>query len=62
LERGELTELGIRNKIAELTSYIASDWPGIKERKMLYAERAELEALLEKIKHDEEARNKLQET
>ena len=62
MERRELTEFRVRNKIAELTSYIASDWPSIEQRKMLYAERADLEALLEKIKHDEEARNKLQET
>lgn len=50
MERGELTEFEVRNKIAELTSYIASDWPGIEERKRLYVERSKLEALLEELK------------
>lgn len=50
MERGELTEFKLKNKIAELTSYIASDWPGIEERRRLYAERAELEVLLEELK------------
>lgn len=45
-----MDEFEIENKIHELRSLIASDWPGIEERKKMYAERAELEALLEKLK------------
>lgn len=33
----------IKNKIHEIRSYIASDWPGIDERKKLYKELEELE-------------------
>jgi len=34
-------------KIAEMRSYIASDWPDIEERKTLYAAIREMEAQLE---------------
>lgn len=44
----------IKNKIHELKSYIASDWPGIEERKHLYQQLYRLEKLLK----DEENKSK----
>jgi hypothetical protein len=43
----------IKNKIREIRSYIASDWPGIEERKRLYKQLEELEKEL-KAKEKEE--------
>jgi hypothetical protein len=42
-----MDEWRIVNKIAELKSYIASDWPTLQERKSLYLSLKELEAALE---------------
>jgi len=41
-------------KIAEMRSYIASDWPGVQERKNLYKAVAELEVELKRIRDDAE--------
>ena len=41
-----MDEFEINNKIHELRSIIASDWPGIEERKKMYAEIKELESKL----------------
>ena len=38
-------------KIAEMRSYIASDWPGIEERKNLYKAIKDLEGLLREDEH-----------
>jgi hypothetical protein len=46
-----LNEHWIVNKIAEMRSYIASDWPGIEERRALYKAVAELEARLQEMKN-----------
>jgi hypothetical protein len=43
----------IKNKICEIRSYIASDWPGVEERKRLYKQLEELEKEL-KAKEKEE--------
>jgi hypothetical protein len=49
-----LDEWQIICKIAEMRSYIASDWPGIEERKTLYRAVAELEMKLKRIKDEAE--------
>ncbi len=41
-------------KIAEIRSYIASDWPNVEELKTLYASIKEIEKTLQRIR--EEAR------
>jgi hypothetical protein len=41
-------------KIAEMRSYIASDWPCIEERKSLYKAVSELELELKRIREDAE--------
>jgi hypothetical protein len=38
-------------KIAEMRSYIASDWPDIEERKSLYKAIKDLEGLLKEDEH-----------
>jgi hypothetical protein len=48
-----VTEFEIRNKIHEVRSYIASDWPGIEERKHLYQQLARLEQKLKEIQNAE---------
>lgn len=40
----------LSSKINEIKSYIASDWPSIKERKDLYEKLKLLEEKLKKIK------------
>lgn len=40
----------LKNKINEIKSYIASDWPSIEERKDLYKKLALLEEKLKEIK------------
>lgn len=42
-----MDEYEILSKIAEMRSYIASDWPSVKEMKDMYIAIARLEALLE---------------
>jgi hypothetical protein len=49
-----MDEYSIRNKIHELRSYIASDWPGIEERKRLYESLYALEEILKKVVHEAE--------
>lgn len=55
-----MDEFEIMNKISELTSYIASNWPGIEERKHLYMRREKLETMLRELK-DGKAKNKPEE-
>lgn len=43
------TAFQIKNEIEETRSYIASDWPGIEERKHLYMKLAHLEKMLKEI-------------
>lgn len=45
-------------KIHELRSYIASDWPGIEERKNLYEALYQLEALLKRGVDEEDNKPK----
>jgi hypothetical protein len=40
----------IKNKIDEIRSYIASNWPTIEQRKLLYKELEKLENILKKEK------------
>jgi hypothetical protein len=49
-------ELEIKDKIHEIKGYIASNWPGIEERKHLNQRLSNLERLLKKI--NEKADNK----
>lgn len=48
-----MTIFELKNKIHEIISYIASDWPDVEERKNLYKKLYELEALLEEKKREE---------
>lgn len=45
-------------KIAEIKSYIASDWPGVEERKRLYEAVAELERMLKEARNEAEDKQK----
>jgi hypothetical protein len=38
-----MEEFALKNRIQELKSYIASEWPGKEERKQMYQELAALE-------------------
>lgn len=44
-----MTIFELENKINEIKSYIASDWPTIEERKRLYKQIEELEEEIKKI-------------
>lgn len=48
-----MTIFELKNKIYEIRSYIASDWPGIEERKVLYKRLGELEEDLKKLEEQE---------
>lgn len=54
-----MDEFHLRNKIHEIRSYIASDWPGVEDRKILYETLRQLEGLLKEGKY--EAENKQEE-
>jgi len=43
-----VTIFELENKIQEIKSYIASDWPTIEERKKLYKQIKELEEEIKK--------------
>ena len=45
-----MDEHQIKNKIHEIRGYIASDWPGVEERRHLYQRVAKLEAMLKEKK------------
>lgn len=45
-------------KIHEIRSYIASDWPSVEERRVLYDTLYNLEALLKGIKNEAEHKQK----
>lgn len=48
----------IKEKISEIRSYIASDWPSVAQRKELYEEIHKLEAILkQKDEKDDGFRN-----
>jgi hypothetical protein len=49
----------IKEKISEMRSYIASDWPSLEERKNLYEEIYKLESILGN--EEREAENKRKE-
>ena len=49
-----MDECSIIHKIAEIRSYIASDWPDIEERKSLYQAIERLNKLLEGSKGEKE--------
>jgi hypothetical protein len=44
-----VTSYELKNKIEEIRSYIASDWPDINERKKLYQELKKLEEELKEF-------------
>jgi hypothetical protein len=44
-----MDEFQLRNRVHELKSLIASDWPSIEERKQMYKELAQLERELESL-------------
>ena len=46
-----MDEYELACRIAEIRSYIASDWPGVEERKRLYEDLKRFEAL--KMSQDE---------
>lgn len=48
-------EFEIKNKIHELRSYIASNWPGIEERKHLYQRIVVLERSLKELEEKKNA-------
>jgi len=58
-----MTPWEIRNKIAEIRSYIASPYFHPSQAKSLYAERDRLEKMLEELENDpqEQAENKRKE-
>lgn len=47
-----LSEFELIEKINELRSYIASDWPGIEERKHMYQRLAGMEIMLRDIREN----------
>lgn len=49
-----MTSYQLKNKIHEIRSYIASDWPGIDERKELYKQLEKLEKQLKEAADEEE--------
>lgn len=53
-----MDEFEIRNKVSELTSYIASNWPSVEERKHLYMKRERLEMMLKELKNGQGAEDK----
>lgn len=48
-----MTSYELNNKIHEIRSYIASDWPDIEERKKLYKDLEKLENLLKQAIENE---------
>lgn len=53
-----MTEFDLKNKIQEVRSYIASNWPGIEERKHLYQQLVKLESLLKEIQNAQKEQTK----
>lgn len=53
-----MDEFRLRNKIHEIRSYIASDWPGVEERKRLYETLRTLEDMLKEVRDEAEAEQK----
>jgi hypothetical protein len=49
-----LDEYELACRIAEIRSLIASDWPGVEERKRLYEKLRELEGVLVASEHQGE--------
>jgi hypothetical protein len=43
----------IKEKISEIRSYIASDWPSLEQRKSLYEEIYKLESILHEKEKEE---------
>ena len=46
-----MDEYGLICKIHEIKSYIASDWPGVEERKTLYETLRTLEGMLKEMRN-----------
>ncbi len=53
-----MTSYEIKNKIYEIQSYIASDWPDIEERKKLYKDLEKLEIILKELIKNEKNNSK----
>lgn len=51
----------IKEKISEIRSYIASDWPSVAQRKELYEEIYRLGAILKQKDEKDDAENKRKE-
>ena len=49
----------IKEKISDIRSYIASDWPSLGQRKELYEEICRLEAILSEKEGDAESEKKV---
>lgn len=49
-----MDEFQLRNRIQEIRSYIASNWPGVEERKHLYQRLANLERMLREMQEKTE--------
>lgn len=52
-----MTSHEIKNKIHEIRSYIASDWPTIEERKKLYKDLEKLETLFKELNEKNNSEN-----
>jgi hypothetical protein len=49
-----MNESQLEDKIFGIKNYIASDWPGVEERKILYKELTRIERLLEEVQKSKE--------
>lgn len=47
-----MDEYELACRIAEIRSYIASDWPGVEERKRLYEDLKSLEKALKELDNE----------
>ena len=56
-----MDEWRIKEKISDIRSYIASDWPSVEQRKELYEEVYRLEAILKEKDEKDYAENKRKE-
>ena len=52
-----MDEFELRNRINEIRSLIASNWPGIEERKRMYEELEKLESQLKIINTSCDSKN-----
>jgi len=52
-------KIRIKEKISDIRSYIASDWPSVEQRKGLYEEICKLEAILSEKEVDADGEKKV---